>query len=265
MAAARARETKSANRLFEDPFAEALAGDEGFAMADRSVQGSPNGADPYVCIRTRFLDDALSNAVTESPCKQVVILAAGMDTRAFRLPWASDVTIYELDRAEMFEQKEPTLRRLVAKTPATRKVVHADLEKDWPVPLLRAGFDTRQPAAFLLEGLLVYIPESAVEALFANLAKVAMNGSWLGLDVPGRSLLESPYMTAYLELMKTLGCPWVFGMSEPEMFMARHGWQAKVVCPGEPEANYGRWPYPVAPRSMPGIPRSYLITARKRS
>jgi methyltransferase (TIGR00027 family) len=268
VAANRARETESPGRLFADPFARPLAGEEGFALLARSQATKPGppseGPDPYLSIRTRFFDDALIGAVGERPEAQVVLLAAGMDARAFRLNWPVGVALYEVDRQEVFDQKEPVLRDLGAQQACTRRIVPADLERDWIGPLLAAGFDPGRPSAFLAEGLLFYLEESVADALLAGLSRIACTDSWLGADLVDPSLLASPYVRSFLDELGRLGCPWRLATSDPEQFFGRHGWSAKVVVPGETEAHYGRWPYPVAPRGMPGIPRSYLVTARRR-
>jgi len=112
IAAARALETESETPLFSDPYGRALAGDDGFALLDqmRSAMG-PNapatGPDLYLSLRTRVLDDGVLNTVRERGITQVVMLGAGMDTRAFRLPWPAGVVVYELDRDDVFDEKEP--------------------------------------------------------------------------------------------------------------------------------------------------------------
>jgi methyltransferase (TIGR00027 family) len=266
VAASRARETNAHNRLFDDPFAQALAGEAGFALlsACQKARGSPaDGPDPYLSIRTRFFDDALLNAVHEGEIRQVVLMAAGMDSRAFRLDWPDGVTLFEIDQEEVLRHKEITLRRLEARPRCHRRIVPADLERDWICPLTRAGFDKDSPAAFLVEGLLMYLEPAAVDSLLSALERHARPRSWLGVDLVGTELLCSPYFKTFLDHLKRLGCPWRFGAAEPEQLFAQHGWAATVVLPGEPAANYGRWPYPVAPRRVPGIPRSYLVTARR--
>src|SRR5262249_3573006 len=150
-----------------------------------------------------------------------------------------------------------------ARPMCAREVVRADLEEDWVSSLLQAGFAREQPAAFLAEGLLVYLSAGAVAGLLTALQGLAGPGSWLGADLVGRELLSSPYLKAFLDKLKQFGCPWQFGTEDPEQVLAGYGWAARVVVPGEPEANYGRWPYPTAPRGIPGIPRSYLVTARR--
>lgn len=187
-----------------------------------------------------------------------------MDARAFRLPWPEGTTLFEVDRDEVFTHKEAVLRGLGAQPKCSRQVVPADLERAWVGPLLQAGFDAEQPAAFLAEGLLVYLETGAVTSLLQALRGIAPAGSWLGLDVAGMELLSSPHVKPFLEMLAQLGCPWRFGTAEPEQLLSRYGWASSVVVPGEPAANYGRWPYPVAPRNVPGVPRSYLVTAWRR-
>ena len=76
-------------------------------------------------------------------------------------------------------------------------------------------------------------------------------------------MLTSPYVAAYMAKLQELGCPWLFGTADPERFLAGHGWRATAVGPGDEDANYDRWPYPVIPRSVPGLPRTYLVRGRK--
>jgi methyltransferase (TIGR00027 family) len=267
VAAIRARETDRLDRLFDDPYAASLAGEAGFAMLSESQKVQPGApsddANPYVSIRTRFFDDALLRAVGDASVRQVVILAAGMDARSFRLAWPSGVTVYELDRDEVFDHKEAILRGMCAEPTCTRQVVRADLEHDWTAPLKQAGFDADRPAAFLAEGLTVYLTEASVAKLLTDSAHVAHAGTWLGIDLIGTELLTSPYMKAFLEMLERLGCPWRYGTPDPEPLLVRYGWTPTITLPGESGANFGRWPYPVAFRDMPGIPRSYLITGRR--
>jgi methyltransferase (TIGR00027 family) len=268
VAAQRAQESKRAERLFEDPLAEALAGEDGFAMAAAAREMRPalpkDAPDPYIPIRTAFLDEALMRAATEGALRQIVVLAAGLDARAFRLSWPPGTRLWELDRDEIFDHKEAVLRAAAARPTCERVVVRADLAHEWVTPLIRAGFDPIHPAAFLVEGLLPYLDAAAVDSLFGAIGQVAAPGSWIGLDVVGNSMLTSPYVTKFLAYLKQTGCPWHFGTDEPEALLNQHGWSATVVCPGEPGAHFGRWPYPVLPRDMPGIPRSYLVTGWRR-
>jgi methyltransferase (TIGR00027 family) len=217
----------------------------------------------YLSIRTRFLDDALLNVVRERGLKQVVLLAAGMDTRAFRLPWPEGVVSYELDRDDVFDLKEPVLQQSGAMPACERRVIRVDLAQDWVPRLIDAGFDTTKPSAFLTEGLLMYLDSAAAEGVIRGVSSVAADDSWIGLDAVNAEMLNSPYTTAYMRKLADLGSPWLFAMPAPEIFFARQGWQATVVMPGEPDANYGRWTFPTIPRAVPGIPRTFFVVASR--
>jgi len=265
IAAARALESESEDPLFVDPYARDLAGEEGFAIfinTQGATGAGVQGRNPYLSMRTRFLDDALLNAVGERKYEQVVILAAGMDTRAFRLDWPPAVTVFEVDREDVFAWKEPILEFLNASPKARRQVVRSDLTDAWVDALTAAGFDPSRPAAFLLEGLLMYLREPEVERLFMALKQVAAAGSWCAFDCINTEVLTSAFSAPMLRTLEGLGCPWRFGMSHPESYVERFGWDATVTLPGDPATHYGpRWQFPVVPRSVPNIPRMFYVTA----
>jgi methyltransferase (TIGR00027 family) len=272
IAAARALETECQTPLFSDPYGRELAGDDGFALLAEMRRAAgptgapdvPNGPVLYLSLRTRFLDDALMAAMRDQGISQVVILAAGMDTRAFRLPWPQDVVIYELDRHDVFDLKEPVLAQRGATTSCTRHVIRIDLaQEDWVPRLLAAGFDRARPAAFLAEGLLMYLTPEDADRVIASVTSIAADGSWIGMDVVNRDMLESPLTAAYMKRLADLGVPWLFSMPDPEVYFARQGWHATAVSPGDPDASFGRWPFPVLPRAVPGIPRTYFVVATK--
>jgi hypothetical protein len=85
----------------------------------------------------------------------------------------------------------------------------------------------------------------------------------MAMDLVNREMLTSVYTAGYMKKLAELGCPWTFGVNDPVEFLAQNGWRGEWVTAGEPQANYGRWPFPVAPRSMPGLPRTFLVTARR--
>ena len=117
MAAARARESERTDRLFYDPLAAAFAGPEGFAWLERMEPTTRSGGGPglYAVIRTRFFDDFLLDACRGSGVYQVVLTAAGMDTRAFRLDWPSLTCLYEMDLAEVLDAKDEVVEEAGAK------------------------------------------------------------------------------------------------------------------------------------------------------
>ena len=266
IAASRAKESELALPLFSDPYARELAGEAGFELQRqmRAAMGAQgDGPDLYLSIRTKFLDDALLNAVRTHKLHQVVILAAGMDTRAFRIPWPSDVKVFEVDRDEIFDHKEAVLGRAGASPSCERHVVRADLARPWAGALAAAGFVKSKPAAFLVEGLLMYLEEHEALPLLAAIGEIAAPGSWIAADVVNPGVLTSPYMTRYMTALREAGSPWKFGIEDPESFFRQHGWSPTVVQPGDPEASYGRWPFPTAPRAVPGLPRTFFVTAGK--
>jgi methyltransferase (TIGR00027 family) len=269
VAANRALETERPEPLYRDPFARELAGEAGFEMlfGMRAVLGMSGytGPDPFLTIRTKFFDDALLAAVRDTAIDQVVILAAGMDARAFRLKWPRDVTVFEVDRDDVFTHKAEILHRLGSTPTCARRVVLEDLAGGWTNALASAGFDRTRPAAFLAEGLLYYLDEAAVGSLFGSLAESAATGSWLGLDAMSPDVLTTPFMAGYLNRLAELGCPWRSAMADPDAFLAAHGWRSTCVLPGEPEAHYGRWVMPLTPRSVPGVPRTFLVRATRVS
>jgi methyltransferase (TIGR00027 family) len=260
VAAARAVESESAGALFHDPYARALAGEDGFAAVRAAAGLGAEQRDAFLAIRTRFIDDFLKEAVFKRGVGQVVLLAAGMDARAFRFDWPAELRWFEVDRAEIFERKEPVLAGLGARARCRRATVVADLEHDWVAPLTAAGFDPARPAVFVVEGLLVYLEPEAVERLMTAVARVACAGSGLVTDVMNREMLTSPYTQPVVERFRAMGCAWRFGTSEPREFFERFGWRVAVNTADEPEVAHGRWTYPRPPELVPGMPRAYFVS-----
>jgi methyltransferase (TIGR00027 family) len=256
-AAIRALESDRPDRLFSDPFARALAGTEGLQMLDAANVGI------YVAIRTRFFDDFVLS-VNRTGIRQVVIVAAGMDTRAFRLSWAAGTTVYEVDRPELLRIKNDILVEQRAQPQCVRTTIGVDLEHEWHASLKEAGFKHDEPSLWLVEGLLFYLENPAVHKILAQLSGLAAPGSCLGVDFVSESYLTSPWTRDALSAMAQRGMPWRSGTDDPEELLAGHGWQADVKQPGEEGPGKERWPYPVMPRGFPGIPRSFLVTARKK-
>lgn len=266
VAAARARETARPDRLFDDPFALALAGPQGVEWlegADRVQAGGPRDSALYLIVRTRYFDDFLLAATREEGFRQVVLVAAGMDSRAFRLPWSASVRLFELDQPELFTVKERILRETGAVPRTERHTVAVDLEAPWIAPLLAAGFDPETPTLWLVEGLLVYLDEAAVASVFAHVTELSAPGSRLGADLGTTALLTAPGMEPWHRMLEERGCPWRFGTDDPAGFLARFGWHAEAFSPGDPRCDYGRWPSPAAPGTERS-PTNWLIDARRR-
>lgn len=250
-AAARALESEREDALFTDEHARELAGDTGFELLQRY---SGAGTASFIAIRTRYMDDAIRRAAPN--VRQVVFVAAGMDTRVLRLPWPDDVEIYELDRPALLEVKGQLLEG------ARSRPVPVDLAGEWTKPLCDAGFRRDQPTLWVAEGLLFFLPEDAVRALLRDLAGLSAPGSVLVSDMTSSAALKNPFAASFLKALAEDGAPWRFGTDDPEGLLASCGWQVEDLRqPGEDGANFGRWDYPVVPREVPNVPRSFLFTA----
>jgi methyltransferase (TIGR00027 family) len=219
----RAMETRRPDRLFEDPYAEAFApgGPEAVSRAASSVFRL------HIVIRTRFYDDYLL-AACASGCRQVVLLAAGLDTRAFRLNWPPDVRLFELDLPELLAYKEKVLEAQSATPRGSRTVVDADLREDWPARLTAAGFQPDVPTAWLIEGLLVYLtPEDAANVL-TEVTSLSAPGSQVSCEhrdadsqhTPGRLALRSPDLAR-------LTAMWKGGVPTRD-WLAENGWEVQT-------------------------------------
>ena len=194
----------------------------------------------------------------------MVLAAAGLDTRAFRLNWPPQVRLYEMDLPEVLDAKEEVIGAAGAKASCERRTVRVDLGREtWPETLLDAGYGPEKPSVWLIEGLLFYLPRSAVHGLLEQVGELTAAGSLLGLDVMNRGLFFSPVSWPMRAVLARRDAPGRFGTNDPETLMARHGWEADVTQPGEEGTNFGRWPRPMVPRRLPGLPRSFLVKARR--
>jgi methyltransferase (TIGR00027 family) len=261
-AAARARESQRSDRLFNDPWAAALAGDAGKAAFERSAGSQDSILDTYLAIRTRFFDDFLMWVTYRQGVRQVVLIAAGMDTRAYRLLFPPYTHVFELDRPAVLNRKAEIMSAIGAKALFFHRLVGVDLNIPWDGDLLEAGFNPRQRAVWLMEGCLYYLAEGAVLDLFDLVTDLSTSLSWLAFDVANPATLASPWMKDGIRELEKLGIAWRFTTDAPEAIVEERGWAARVMQPGEEGANYGRWAYPTTPRTDANIPRSYLVTAK---
>lgn len=260
MAAARARETERDDALFTDPLAEALAEPRGSEMIERYAGG---GLLPFISIRTRFLDDAIGDLLADGSIRQVVLIAAGMDTRAFRLEWPDGTDLYEVDHGPLIEEKRRRLEALGARPAVRRHELSADLTQEWLPELEKAGFDPSRPTLWIAEALTFFLAEEQAAGLLRLLASLSAPGSHIALDILGRGLLRNPFSRTFLDRLAADGTPWVFGTDEPEEFLAANGWDVVSLRePGQPGAGEGRWPYQVQPRDRRHANRLWLIRAR---
>jgi methyltransferase (TIGR00027 family) len=198
VAAGRAMASKDPRGLINDPFAAPLVRAVGLDLFIKMMDGeldlsSVESVSPTrlqaitdgMAVRTKFFDDYFVNA-TQTGVRQAVILASGLDARAYRLPWPAGTVVYEIDQPQVIEFKTTTLADLGAEPTATRRTVAIDLRQDWPAALKAAGLDTTVPTAWLAEGLLIYLPPEAQDRLFDNITALSAAGSTVATEfVPG--------------------------------------------------------------------------------
>lgn len=249
-AALRARESARPDRLFDDPYAARLAGPEGEALLREF------GDNVTIAIRTRHYDAK----ITESPLTQRVWLAAGMDSRAYRLTFPPGTRLYELDRPAVLSLKAS----LLPDAPACERIpVPVDLADDWVTPLREAGFDPEVPTFWLIEGLVMYLAAADVTRLLARVSEVSAAGSELLVDFAGTSLLTSPMMQETLRQYAEHDMTWRYGTDDPESLLEPLGWRPDVKMISEVGKALNRWEYPVVPRHVPGVPQGYFVHATR--
>jgi methyltransferase (TIGR00027 family) len=169
-----------------------------------------------------------------------------------------------MDLPEVLDAKEDVIDKAGAKPNCERSTIRVDLrESTWPEALLGTGYQPTSPSIWLIEGLLFYLTRAAVHGLLEKLGALTATGSLLGLDVMNRGLFFSPVAWLQRAALAQRGAPGRFGTNDPERLMARHGWDPDATQPGEEGAGFGRWPRPMVPRDMPGLPRSFLVKARR--
>ena len=195
VAAARAMATTADDALINDPFAEPLVRAVGVDFFTRLVTGElrPEDLDSdsesvgmqrmtdNMAVRTKFFDEFFLSA-TEGGIRQAVILASGLDSRAYRLAWPAGTTVYEIDQPDVIEFKTRTLAELGAEPTAKRRTVAMDLRYDWPSALIEEGFDPNQPTAWSAEGLLGYLPPDAQDRLLDTITELSAPGSRVAVE-----------------------------------------------------------------------------------
>ncbi len=196
VAAARAAETDKPDPLIRDPYAKVLVNQAGTGVWEKMLDGSllakVESIDAeaaavfehmrsYQAVRTHFFDAHFAGAVAAG-IRQVVILASGLDSRAYRLDWPTGTTVYEIDQPKVLEYKSATLAAHGATPSADRHEVPIDLRQDWPAALIAAGFDPKAPTAWLAEGLLMYLPAEAQDRLFTQITELSAPGSRIAAE-----------------------------------------------------------------------------------
>jgi methyltransferase (TIGR00027 family) len=226
VAAARAIANRADQPLINDQFAEPLVRAVGVDLLTKLATGELDPAAlndvsdaqdgsgsagamsrmaDNMAVRTKFFDEFFLGAA-KAGVKQVVILASGLDSRAYRLPWADGTVVYEIDQPQVIEFKTRTLAELGASPTADRRVVAVDLREDWPTALRTAGFDPAQPTAWSAEGLLGYLPPEAQDRLLDTITELSAPGSRLATE--SSSNLDPADMDKMTQRMQAIAERW---------------------------------------------------------
>jgi methyltransferase (TIGR00027 family) len=246
----RADESRRPDRLFDDPYAAAfvaagptIAGELDFDKHSQSeieaiIAFAAVGEFSFT-IRTRFFDDYLSEASAQ--CPQAVVVAAGVDARAFRLDWQPDSTVFEVDLPEVFAFKEPILEQSTAQPRCTRIVVPADLTADWATPLLESGFDPNRRTAWLAEGLMLYLTSDQAAHLLHVIGELSAPGSRLSYEHGNIADDELTDRVTTTEALRPAAATWKGGLQgDPLEWLTSNGWDATVSDISTVGTVYGR-------------------------
>jgi methyltransferase (TIGR00027 family) len=254
VAASRAVASQEPDALLDDPLADPLVRAVGLDPFVRIIDGELDFEDDplfnrkarreQIAVRTRFFDDFFTGA-TNDGVRQAVILASGLDTRAYRLPWPAGAVVYEIDQPQVIAFKTNTLADLGADPTAERRAVGIDLRDDWPAALRESGFDVTQPTAWSAEGLLPYLPPEAQDRLFDHITALSAPGSRLATEhVPDPNAFSDERLQRISERWQRFG----FNLNAADLFyrgersvvvdyLTTHGWQ---VTPHPARELYAR-------------------------
>ncbi|PVB31241.1 class I SAM-dependent methyltransferase [Mycobacteroides abscessus] len=274
----RALETTRTEPLIRDEYARAFVEASGEPrLTEALAAGTPESewdtATVYLvnhlAVRTKYFDEFFA-AATGSGIQQVVILAAGLDSRVYRLPWPDGTVVYELDQPKVLEFKDHVLREEHAVPLAERREVAVDLRDDWIAALRTAGFDATKPTAWLAEGLLAYLPGAAQDALFENITTHSAPGSFLATEWRRRQATAGQWQDAVNKLKPEFIKDISIGSliydderQDPIEWLREHGWQVDTANRLEQAAAYGR-PAPSEHSDVTSLwSDAYFITATR--
>ncbi|WP_025737393.1 class I SAM-dependent methyltransferase [Mycobacterium genavense] len=268
IAAARAVESEQSDALIRDPYAKLLATSAGVgmlwaAMFDPAVAAKVAAIDSefvadldqirgYVAVRTHFFDRYFADAVATG-IRQVVILASGLDSRAYRLDWPDGTAIYEVDQPRVLAYKATTLAEHGVSPATDHREVAIDLRRDWPPALRAAGFDPSARTAWLAEGLLMYLPAEAQDELFTRIGELSAAGSLVAAETaPARVQERRTHIHERVsKLADEIGlvCKPDAGelmyldehRADVADWLNEHGWRAQLHRSTDERRRLGRW------------------------
>jgi methyltransferase (TIGR00027 family) len=272
----RALHATSAQPLVRDDYAKhfIVASADPYLTGLLASPGTSEGATAFprlYGVQTRFFDEFFCSAA-DGGIRQAVIVAAGLDSRTYRLNWPNGTTVFEVDQPKVLEFKKRVLAEQAAEPAAHREEVAADLRDDWPIPLRAAGFDPQHPTAWSVEGILPYLTGDAQDTLFTRIGDLSAPGSRLAIGALG-SCLDQDRLAALEETYPGLSLSGDVNFStltyddaektRPAEWLAAHGWVVDPVRTNpELQAGYGRTP-PEVDLKVDQIMHSEYITATR--
>jgi methyltransferase (TIGR00027 family) len=285
----RAKEATNENPLFTDPYAQifldvAVARGMSYSQytddmmarlweIDPSIHQQLSAQWSYTSSRTKWFDDFFTEA-GGAGVRQAVILAAGLDARAWRLPWATDTAVFEIDQPKVLEFKTETLHSHGAEPVCRYIAVGFDLRHDWPKALCDVGFDPTRPAAWSAEGLLAYLPSDAQDLLFDRIHALSAAGSRIACDVFGAAFFDPENLarlSAWFDHLRqaviqaggqvpdTPSMWFDEERTDAADWLREHGWKVEAIEIHDLMARYGREASGV---DAAGIPACDLISGR---
>ena len=213
VAASRALASRGPDPLIEDPYAATLVKAVGLPHFVKVAEGQLDVDDPlfsarqmceHIAVRTRFFDQLFIDACAAG-IRQAVILASGLDTRAFRLALPAGTVVFEIDQPAVIDFKTEVLTEAGATPAAERRTIGVDLRDDWPRALRDGGFDPGQPTAWIAEGLLIYLPPDAQDRLLNAVTELSTPGSRLATEHMDAQALTGDWAKAMTERGRRLG------------------------------------------------------------
>ena len=268
VAAARAVETEQPEPLIRDPYAKLLVTNAGAgviweAMLDPGMADKVAAIDAetgaiiahmrgYQAVRTKFFDTFFATAVADG-IRQVVILASGLDSRAYRLDWPAGTVVYEVDQPLVLDYKATTMSENDVLPAAERRAVPIDLRQDWPTALRAAGFDPAARTAWLAEGLLMYLPAEAQDRLFTQIGELSRAGSRIAAETAASHADDrrQEMRERFQQVAEVLGLEQSIDVGEliyhdddranVADWLNQHGWRAQGQNSGDEMRRLGRW------------------------